>query len=154
VNSNFEIIQITNLVRHLNETGLRPDAIRSFNQAYRRGRRGQLLAKILRKENHLKSLHSQPLSPDTSTNHIVMVPIRQIKGSLNRSKDFDAQFNPLHERIRERWVSILTAIRSNIPLPPVELVQIGDAYYVQDGHHRISVARALEQEAIEACVVN
>jgi hypothetical protein len=35
-------------------------------------------------------------------------------------------------------------------LPPVELVQIGDFYFVRDGHHRISVARAMGQEHIEA----
>ena len=36
--------------------------------------------------------------------------------------------------------------------PPVELIQVGDLYFVRDGHHRISVARAMGQEAIEAKV--
>jgi hypothetical protein len=35
-------------------------------------------------------------------------------------------------------------------LPPVVLVQVGDVYFVRDGHHRISVARALGQLDIEA----
>ena len=38
-------------------------------------------------------------------------------------------------------------------LPPVSLAQVGDIYFVKDGHHRISVARALGQKAIEAKVV-
>ena len=38
------------------------------------------------------------------------------------------------------------------PLPPVDLVQVRDLYLVQDGHHRISVARALGHSAIEARV--
>ena len=37
-------------------------------------------------------------------------------------------------------------------LPPVALIQVGDHYFVRDGHHRISVARALGQLAIEATV--
>jgi hypothetical protein len=37
-------------------------------------------------------------------------------------------------------------------LPPVVLVQVGDVYFVRDGHHRISVARALGQLDIEAAV--
>jgi hypothetical protein len=38
------------------------------------------------------------------------------------------------------------------PLPPVELIQVGDSYFVRDGHHRISVARAFGQTAIDAQV--
>jgi hypothetical protein len=37
-------------------------------------------------------------------------------------------------------------------LPPVSLVQVGDEYFVRDGHHRISVAKAFGQETIEARV--
>jgi hypothetical protein len=37
-------------------------------------------------------------------------------------------------------------------LPPVALIQVGDVYFVKDGHHRISVARALGQVEIEAVV--
>ncbi len=150
----FEYSQIVKLPDQLDETSLRMEAVRSFNQAVTQGRIGQLVAKLLHKDNHLRSLASQPSSSHQPTSRIVTVPIRQIKGSLGRSEDFDASFNPLQERSRSRWVSILTAIRSNNPLPPVELVQVGDAYYVQDGHHRISVAHALEQEAIEARIMN
>jgi hypothetical protein len=30
----------------------------------------------------------------------------------------------------------------------VELIQVGEAYFVRDGHHRISVATALGQQQI------
>lgn len=153
MNISFEYSQIGNMIRQLDETSLRLDAVRSFNQAYSRGRRARLLARILRRENRLESLSAQPTTSHSSMGRTVTVPISKIKGSLGRSEDFDASFNPLHERIRARWVSILTAMCQNIPLPPVELVQVGDAYFVQDGHHRISVARSLQQEAIEACIV-
>jgi hypothetical protein len=39
-----------------------------------------------------------------------------------------------------------------VALPPVALVQIGDFYFVLDGHHRISVAQAYGQRDIEARV--
>jgi hypothetical protein len=41
----------------------------------------------------------------------------------------------------------------NIGLPPVELIQVGDLYFVCDGHYRISVARALSETHIDAEVV-
>jgi hypothetical protein len=47
-------------------------------------------------------------------------------------------------------VNIAAAWEMGTPLPPVKLIQIGDLYFVRDGHHRISVARAMGQEAIEA----
>ncbi len=150
----FEYSQITNLIDYVDETSLRMEAVRSFNQAVARGRMGRLLSKLLRKNNHLQTMVSRTNPSTSSTSRIVTVPLRQIKGSLDRSEDFDSSFNPLRERSRSRWVSILTAIRCNIPLPPVELVHVGNTYYVQDGHHRISVAHALGQEAIEARIMN
>jgi hypothetical protein len=68
------------------------------------------------------------------------VPLDQILGSDGRCGDFDRDFNPLHDH------------RRGTPLPPVDLVQVGNLYFVQDGHHRISVARALGQPEIEARV--
>jgi hypothetical protein len=48
------------------------------------------------------------------------------------------------------WLSVAVARQRGKSLPPVKLIQVGDVYYVQDGHHRISVARALGQRDIEA----
>jgi len=78
------------------------------------------------------------------------VPLSQICGSEGREGDFDADFNPLQERDQQRWVRVAVAWQAGEPLPPVELIQVGDRYFVRDGHHRISVARALGQESIEA----
>lgn len=152
--TNYEYSLIGNMSQRLNNMNLRIDAAKSFNLAYSRGRRNQLLAKILRKENLLQTLSSQPVTSNQPTSRIVAVPIRQIKGSLGRSTDFDANFNPLQERSRTRWISILTAVKMNIPLPAVELVMVDNAYYVRDGHHRISVAKSMDQEMIEARIVN
>ena len=37
-------------------------------------------------------------------------------------------------------------------LPPVELYKIGEAYFVVDGYHRVSVARYHEVLTVEAAV--
>jgi hypothetical protein len=81
-----------------------------------------------------------------------LVPITEIVGSQNRCGDFDRDFNPLHDHNRARWLRIAAARRRGTPLPPVDLIQVGDLYFVQDGHHRISVARALGQQEIGARV--
>ncbi len=127
---------------------------KSFDRAFSRGRLSQFWAQITRRPNSLADLPAQPVSAHRRTSQVVLVPIDQIKGSVGRSADFDAQFHPLHEHSRERWISVASARRQEIPLPPVDLVQVGEAYYVQDGHHRISVAKAQRQDIIEARIVN
>jgi hypothetical protein len=81
---------------------------------------------------------------------IETVPIRRIQGSQGRSQDFDPDFNPLQDRTQVRWLSVARARQGGKSLPPVKLVQVKDLYFVQDGHHRISVARALGQQDIDA----
>jgi hypothetical protein len=81
------------------------------------------------------------------------VPIRRIRGSLDRCADFDAAFHPIRTHNRARWLGIAVARQKGVPLPPVRLVQVGDLYFVEDGHHRISVARAMGQEEIDAEVI-
>jgi hypothetical protein len=50
-------------------------------------------------------------------------------------------------------MSIARALYQHLPLPLVELYKVGDSYFVQDGHHRISVARAKGQDFIDAYVI-
>jgi hypothetical protein len=53
----------------------------------------------------------------------------------------------------ERWLRVAEAYRRGMSLPPVQLIKAGESYFVRDGHHRISVARALGQQEIDAEVV-
>jgi hypothetical protein len=78
------------------------------------------------------------------------VPIEQIRGSEGRSNDFDRRFYPLQDHCKGRWLRVARARDQGKVLPPVVLVQVGDVFFVRDGHHRISVARALGQLYIEA----
>ena len=81
---------------------------------------------------------------------IKTIRLNQIRGSEGRTEDFDANFKPLQVRSKDRWTSIAKAQLTDQALPLVDLIQIGETYFVRDGHHRISVAQALGQELIEA----
>ncbi len=81
------------------------------------------------------------------------INIEQVVGSLGRYHDFDRAFLPTQRRSKERWVRIGQAHYNQVALPPVELYKIGDAYFVKDGNHRISVARERGQIFIDAYVI-
>jgi hypothetical protein len=81
-----------------------------------------------------------------------VVRIAEIQASEDRSGDFDRGFNPLEIHTKSRWLSIAAARLNGQAMPAVELIKVGDAYAVRDGHHRISVARALGEDFIDACV--
>jgi len=80
------------------------------------------------------------------------VPIDRIRGSSNRCRDFDAGFRPLHSHEQARWLRVAAARLRGAKLPPVELIEAAGLYFVVDGHHRISVARALGEAEIRARV--
>ncbi len=81
-----------------------------------------------------------------------MVRIADIRASEDRSGDFDRNFNPLETHTKNRWLSIAAARLNGQAMPAVDLIKIGDVYAVRDGHHRISVARALGEDYIDAQV--
>ena len=85
---------------------------------------------------------------------IQQVPLHQIKGTASdgRSRDFDANFRLTNHHTRSRLEGVRQARQKLASLPPVTLVAVGDAYYVQDGHHRVSVFRACEETTITAHV--
>ena len=65
----------------------------------------------------------------------------KIVGSVGRHADFDGGFLPLNASVEERWKRVDRAFHRNEGLPPVTLYKIGDRYFVEDGNHRVSVAR-------------
>jgi hypothetical protein len=72
-----------------------------------------------------------------------MVPIEQIVGTVEPTGCFDRHFRPTSEVPRMRFERIAAEIRSGRGMDPVELYRCDGQYYVLDGHHRVSVARAL-----------
>jgi hypothetical protein len=81
------------------------------------------------------------------------VPIKAIVGSVDRYRDFDHAFLPAQTFTASRWKSINRAFYNDAELPPVKLYKVGDAYFVLDGHHRVSVAREHKVEYIDAEVI-
>jgi len=81
------------------------------------------------------------------------VPLDKIIGSLGRSRDFDREFLPRFRELRGKWVSVDSAYLDGITLPPISLYKVDDAYFVVDGHHRVSVARQKGQTFIDAEVI-
>jgi hypothetical protein len=81
------------------------------------------------------------------------IPLETIVGTVDRrSGGFDRAFRPVSDEIRGRWERIATARRQGVALPPIDVYRIGDLHFVQDGHHRVSVARALGDQTIQAHV--
>ena len=80
------------------------------------------------------------------------IPLDSIVGTVGRERDFDRRFQPTSRRTRKRWERIATAARRGEAFPPIDVYRIGDAHFVKDGHHRVSVARAQRLPDIDAYV--
>jgi len=78
------------------------------------------------------------------------IQLGAIVGTVDPTTDFDAGFRPAAERVSSRWQSIARAHRGGRALPPIVVLERPDGYYVLDGRHRVSVARALGHETIDA----
>ncbi|MEM7330782.1 MAG: ParB/RepB/Spo0J family partition protein [Chloroflexota bacterium] len=81
------------------------------------------------------------------------VELSQIVGSTNESRcqDFDASFKLVREFSKSRLEGVEKAWRTK-KLPPISLVEFDGKYFVQDGHHRVAIAKNNGQEKIKAIV--
>ena len=124
-----------------------------FRYAIFHSRLHQLWARLTRRCFCLRDLDEQLECSQVEASHyagIKTVSIDRIQGTQGKADEFDAEFNPTQERSRNRWISIALEKLHGRDLPPVELVQIDNTYYVRDGHHRISVSRSMGQSFIDA----
>jgi hypothetical protein len=81
-----------------------------------------------------------------------VIALDSIVGTVDRTADFDRRFRPTSARVRGRWERIAQAMRRGESMPPISVFRIGDLHFVRDGHHRVSVARALGRSDIDAYV--
>jgi hypothetical protein len=81
------------------------------------------------------------------------IDLDTVLGTVDRERGFDRQFRPTTARVRARWERIANAARRGEALPPISVYRIGEVHFVRDGHHRVSVARALGRDTIDAYVV-
>lgn len=80
------------------------------------------------------------------------IPIQRIVGSVGRYHDFNRAFLPEQEYLRRRWRRMYEAAHSMQGFPPIDVYQVGEAYFVRDGHHRVSVLKEIGAPTIEAYV--
>jgi len=128
-----------------------------FTRARRRARLRALVARIRREHTSNRLLSFDDVRREHAANNRLhrgtrVVEVDQIVGSVGRWREFDRSFLPARASGGKRWKRIDRAFQRGEDLPPVELYQIGDAYFVVDGHHRVSVARYHDVPTVEAAV--
>ena len=80
------------------------------------------------------------------------IPLDRIVGSVGKYRQFTRSFLPNDKRVKRRWKSVYAGALGTHGLPPIDVYQVGDVYFVNDGNHRVSVAHQLGAKTIEAYV--
>src|SRR5512140_2656007 len=131
-------------------------AIEDFQAARQRAALQEILARFTGKSSQLLSYDevADKLKLRVRTDRgIHQVPLDAIVGSVGRYADFTRSFLPRRMEDRERWARVKAAMSDGANMPPVELYKVGEAYFVMDGNHRVSIARQEGLPNIEAHVV-
>jgi hypothetical protein len=128
-----------------------------FTRARRPARLRALVARLRREHASNRLLSFDDVRREHATNNRFyrgsrVVEMEEIVGSVGRWRDFDRSFLPARASMAERWKRIDRAFQRGEDLPPVELYEVGQAYFVMDGHHRVSVARFHDVPTVEATV--
>src|ERR687893_2592750 len=129
-----------------------------FARARRRARLRALVARIRREHTSNRLLSFDDVRREYAANNRFyrgtrVVGVEEIVGSVGRWRDFDRSFLPARASVGQRWKHIDRAFQRGEELPPVKLYKLEEAYFVVDGHHRVSVARYHDVPTVEAAVV-
>jgi hypothetical protein len=129
----------------------------AFNAARRRAFVQDMLAELSGRSDELLSFadvetHLHPSEPQEKV-HLEEIPLKQIVGSVGRYRDFTRAFLPRDQIDAQRWTHI-DRLQRHTRLPPIDVFRVGEVYFVRDGNHRVSVARARRQRTIWARVVD
>jgi hypothetical protein len=131
------------------------EADTAFRRASRARRRAALVARLRRRTRlcGLAVFDETRRSGPRSGPGVREIPLAAIKGTTepNRAAQFDEDFRPA-KLTRHRWQSLWLAFHRGVALPPISVVRFGDVYAIRDGHHRVSVAKALGAPSIRAIV--
>ncbi len=100
--------------------------------------------------------HPDALAASRHPRGVREVALDAIVGTARHPTQNTADFLPLPalrgKNWEARWQRITEAMERLVVLPPVELVQVGDEYWVVDGHNRVGAARRIGAAAIDADV--
>lgn len=130
-------------------------ALRDFREARRQAALEDLKARLTGRSDDLLSYEDvrRLLKPDRmSRQGLQEIPLDAIVGSVGRYNDFTRSFLPRRDSNRERWAKIKLKATYEGGLPPIEVYKVGQAYFVLDGNHRVSVLRQLGGTHIQAYV--
>ncbi len=129
--------------------------LRDFQEARRRAALEDLKARLTGKSDDLLSYEEVQdlVLPDESISRgLQEIPLDAIVGSVGRYRDFTRSFLPRLESNKQRWANVKLRALYRGGVSPIEVYQLGDVYFVLDGNHRVSVARQLGAETIQAYV--
>jgi len=132
----------------------RMEAHRNWEKAHTQATFEDLLSRFTGSSNELLSFDDvQRTLRLTQKNYsgVHDITLSQIRGSVGRYKDFTQTFLPRHRFLRERWERV-NAVSFAQGVPPIEVYKVGDAYFVLDGNHRVSVAKQYGFPTIQAHV--
>ncbi len=130
-------------------------AINEFHRARNQAQLRVLLARLSGKPTDLldfEEVRKRLKAQGMIEKGLRQVPIDSIVGSLGRYHDFTRDFLPKRDHIKDRWARVRIAFTGMEGIPPIEVYQIGEVYFVKDGNHRVSVARQLGATHIQAYV--
>jgi nucleotide-binding universal stress UspA family protein len=131
------------------------EAVEDFRRARRAASLEQIISRISGRSAELLSYERVRRQLGAGGQKVQVrrnIPLDAIIGSVGRYTDFTRSFLPKEGIDEHRWARVKTEVTGLVGLPPIEVYQIGEAYFVRDGHHRVSVARRLEAKTIDAYV--
>jgi nucleotide-binding universal stress UspA family protein len=139
----------------MEQRGLFARAIQDFRYARSQAALEKLAARLMRRSATLLSFEEvrQKLHlPPTGTLFVENIPLDAIIGSVGRYSDFTRSYWPLADSDEQRWAKVKLAVSDLKGVPPIEVYQVGEAYFVKDGNHRVSVFREMGATQIQAIV--
>lgn len=131
-------------------------ALELYNNAYYGGLFRRIVARVLGRSRRLQVL-SEVINgrPITTRKQLGLRTVRlsDVQGTVMRPDQFDIEFYPTTRTTRDRWLSVASGMIADYSaLPAPEFVLFEDTFFVEDGHHRVSVARRLGYLFLDANV--
>ncbi|MBT7323917.1 MAG: universal stress protein [Anaerolineae bacterium] len=130
-------------------------ALDDFRRARRKAALQEIISWVTGESNTLLSFEEARKRLNASGEEVhglQEIPLKAIIGSVGRYADFNRNFLPRRDIQSSRWARVKSVLRDLDEMPPIQVYQIGEAYFVMDGNHRVSIARERGAKDIKAYV--